>query len=80
MDTDSAPAFARSESVFAMGKLLALDPQSRDRLHRRTLELAMRAGRGPAEVAQADYEQAKRELVGEWIGGLTGEPRNPGRG
>jgi hypothetical protein len=40
----------------------------------------MRAGRGPAEVAQADYEQAKRELVGEWIGGLTGEPRNPGRG
>jgi hypothetical protein len=76
---DAAPALARATSVFAMGKLLALDPASRERLHRRTLELARRAGRGAAEVAQADYEQAKRELVGELSGGLTG-PDHPVRG
>jgi hypothetical protein len=35
-------------------------------LHARTRELALLAGRPPPQVAQADYEQAKRELIGEW--------------
>jgi hypothetical protein len=76
---DAAPAPARSESAFAMGRLLALDPLHRERLHRRTLELARKAGRVPPDVAQADYEQAKRELVGELIGAATGEPDAPAR-
>jgi hypothetical protein len=37
----------------------------RERLHCRTRELALRAGRSPSDVAQRDYEQAKRELTGE---------------
>lgn len=31
----------------------------------RTRELALRAGRTPPYVVQADYEQAKRDLTGE---------------
>lgn len=40
-------------------------PISRERLHRRTRELAQLAGRGPAGVLQADYEQARCDLTGE---------------
>lgn len=32
----------------------------------RTVELATRAGRSPLEIRQRDYEQAKRELTGEF--------------
>jgi len=35
-------------------------------VRRRTLELAAIAGRGPRYIKQVDYEQAKRELTGEW--------------
>jgi hypothetical protein len=38
---------------------------TREMIAARTRELALRAGRIPPYVAQADYEQAKRELTGE---------------
>ena len=38
---------------------------TRAMVHRRTSELAVIAGRPPLQVAQSDYEQAKRELTGE---------------
>ncbi len=38
---------------------------SREKVRVRTHELALRAGRTPPHVTQADYEQAKRELTGE---------------
>ena len=38
---------------------------TREMIAARTRELALRAGRVPPQVAQADYEQAKRELTGE---------------
>lgn len=38
---------------------------TREMVHVRTRELALRAGRIPPQVAQIDYEQAKRELTGE---------------
>jgi hypothetical protein len=66
-----------SDSAFAMGRFLALDPRSRERLHRRTLELAARAGRTPPDVAQSDYEQAKRELVGEWVESKSADGSHP---
>jgi hypothetical protein len=37
---------------------------SRDMVHARARELALVSGRSPADVSQADYEQAKRELTG----------------
>jgi hypothetical protein len=40
-------------------------PTIRERLRRRTRELAVRAGRSPQQISQLDYEQAKRELTGE---------------
>jgi hypothetical protein len=40
-------------------------PVSRERVHARARELALIAGRTPPQVAQADYEQATRELTGE---------------
>lgn len=40
-------------------------PTARERLHQRTRELAVLAGRQPLEVSKADYEQAKQELAGE---------------
>jgi len=39
---------------------------TREMVRRRTLELAAIAGRGPRYIKQVDYEQAKRELTGEW--------------
>ncbi len=38
---------------------------TRERVHARTRELALIAGRTPPHVAQVDYEQAKREVTGE---------------
>ena len=38
---------------------------TREMLRRRTQELAAIAGRGPHQIKQVDYEQAKRELTGE---------------
>lgn len=38
---------------------------TRERVHARTQEFAVRAGRRPPQVSQADYEQAKREVTGE---------------
>jgi hypothetical protein len=35
---------------------------TREQVHARTLELASLAGREPPDVAQSDYEQAKRDL------------------
>ncbi|MCC5025350.1 MAG: hypothetical protein J6386_22370 [Candidatus Synoicihabitans palmerolidicus] len=43
----------------------ALKSTLRERVHHRTQELAVFAGRIPPEIAQSDYEQAKRELTGE---------------
>jgi|GEM_PF-3592248 len=37
-----------------------------ERLHARAKELAGIAGRTPENVSQQDYEEAKRELTGEW--------------
>jgi hypothetical protein len=37
---------------------------TREMVHVRAHELALIAGRAPPQVAQADYEQAKRELTG----------------
>ena len=38
---------------------------TREMIATRTRELALRAGRTPPYVVQADYERAKRELTGE---------------
>ncbi len=43
----------------------AAGPVTRERVHVRTQQLALRAGRVPPEVAQSDYEQAKLEVTGE---------------
>lgn len=40
------------------------------RVSDRTLELAQLAGRAPHELRQADYERAKREIVGNIPTGL----------
>jgi hypothetical protein len=40
-------------------------PVTREMVHARTRELAVRAGRMPLQISQADYEQARRELTGE---------------
>lgn len=40
-------------------------PATRARVHVRTQQLALRAGRVPPEVSQTDYEQAKRDITGE---------------
>lgn len=40
-------------------------PTARERLHQRTRELAVLAGRQPLQVTKADYEQAKQEVTGE---------------
>jgi hypothetical protein len=40
------------------------NPVTRERVHARARELALRAGRMPADMTQAHYEQAKRELTG----------------
>lgn len=40
-------------------------PVTRERVHARTRELALEAGRVPPHVAQVDYEQAKRDVTGE---------------
>ena len=39
---------------------------ARERVYRLTRELARRAGRDAAEVSLTDYEQARRDLTGEW--------------
>ena len=38
-----------------------------ERVHARARALAAIAGRAPADVSQADYEQAKRESLGETV-------------
>jgi hypothetical protein len=40
-------------------------PVTRDQVHIRTRELALISGRGPLQVMQTDYDQARRELTGE---------------
>jgi hypothetical protein len=40
-------------------------PVTREQVHTRTRELAGIAGRGPLEVSQNDYDQARSELTGE---------------
>lgn len=40
-------------------------PVTRERVHARTRELAVTAGRSPLQITQADYEQARREITGE---------------
>jgi hypothetical protein len=42
-----------------------IGPVTRAMVHLRAKELSLIAGRIPPQVAQADYEQAKRELGGE---------------
>jgi hypothetical protein len=39
--------------------------ETREMLHLRTCALALINGRLPGHIAQADYEQARRELAGE---------------
>lgn len=43
----------------------SVGPPTRQMAQNRARELALLAGRGPLEVRQRDYEQAKRELTGE---------------
>jgi hypothetical protein len=47
------------------GASRGLGPVTREMLHARACELALSAGHPPPHVAQANYEQAKRELTGE---------------
>ena len=42
-----------------------IGPPTRKMVQARARELALVAGRAPPHVTQADYEQAKRELMGE---------------
>jgi hypothetical protein len=44
---------------------VGIGPATRAMARARAAELSAIAGRGPAEVTQADYERAKRELTGE---------------
>ena len=44
---------------------VGIGPVTREMVQARTRELALIAGRAPPHVTQADYEQAKRELMGE---------------
>lgn len=46
------------------GNTALLHP-TREMVRSRTLQLAIIAGRGPHQIKQSDYEQAKRELTGE---------------
>jgi len=39
---------------------------TRDMVHARTQELVLISGREAHQIRQSDYEQAKRELTGEW--------------
>jgi hypothetical protein len=59
MDSDLFPPRGASAHCIGPG------PVTRQRVHARTCELAVLAGRVPPQVAQLDYEQAKRELTGE---------------
>lgn len=38
---------------------------TRQMVHARTRNLAVKAGRSPLQISQTDYEQARRELTGE---------------
>jgi hypothetical protein len=42
-----------------------IEPVTREDVHARARKLALIDGRPPADVSQADYEQAKRELTGQ---------------
>ncbi len=44
---------------------VGIGPVTRERVHARTRELALIAGRLPPHVTQSDYEQARREVTGE---------------
>jgi hypothetical protein len=39
--------------------------ETRERIHLRACALALINGRPPGHIAQADYEQARRELMGK---------------
>ena len=54
----------RSETVLREMST-TVGPVSRERVHARTQQLALLAGRLPPQVSQTDYEQAKREITGE---------------
>jgi hypothetical protein len=54
-----------SSPVFAAGFPPAGEDAVVERVRARTRELALDAGRVPPHVLQADYEQAKREVMGE---------------
>lgn len=41
------------------------EPCTREMVCRRTLELAVKAGRKPHEIKQVDYDRAKYEITGE---------------
>jgi hypothetical protein len=52
----------------------------RARVHLRTREIALLAGRRPPEVEQSDYEQAKREVSAEIAAGVTAPGPSPALG
>ena len=47
------------------GSVIVTRSVTRQMVHDRTLELAMRDGRNNLQIKQVDYERAKRELTGE---------------
>lgn len=47
------------------GSVILTRSVTRQMVHDRTLELAMRDGRNNLQIKQVDYERAKRELTGE---------------
>ena len=47
------------------GSVIVTSSVTRQMVHHRTLELAMRDGRNNLQIKQVDYERAKRELTGE---------------
>jgi len=55
----------QSGSSASLWTLALPGPVTREGVRARARELALRAGRAPADVAQHDYEQAKREVTGE---------------
>lgn len=66
---NAQPASAQSHPI----------PTARERLHRRTCELAVLAGRQPLEVTMADYEQAKQEVASEVPTGRQDNSTAPGQ-
>jgi hypothetical protein len=46
---------------------------NRELIHRRAKDLAILSGRIPPEMTKADFEQAERELEGDWSSILSGK-------